>query len=89
MSHILCVIDDDLSGCTGIYVIVLQNCSFEWWGYSLFSIEYVLLNYFYNYVYNIPYHFRKNSVSYHCKILESSSKVRESSSGYKQLSACR
>jgi len=88
MSHSLCVIAGGLSGCTHIYVIVLQNCIFEWWRYSLFSIEYVLLKYFYNYVYKIPYHFRKNSVSYHRKMLEPSSKVRDSSFGYKQSSAC-
>jgi len=28
------------------YVTVLQNCSFEWWGYSLLSTEHVSLHYF-------------------------------------------
>jgi len=71
----------------------LRNCLakyiFDGWGYSLFSIEYVLLQFFYNYIYNISFISGKNSGRYYRKILGSSSKFRDSSSGYKQHWASR
>jgi hypothetical protein len=77
-----------LSGRTKILVIVVKIAGS--WGrgevYKLLSIDYVLLHSFYNNFYITPYHFRNNSGRYYRKVVGSSNKVRNFSSGYKQMS---
>jgi len=62
-------------------------CRFFFFGVGVdtfcFLINMYYYTFFYNYVYNIPYHFTKISGRYFRKMLASSSKVRDSSSGYK------
>ena len=88
MSNILCAKVTGLSDGTNIYVIVLETAVLMVGGIVCFPVSMYHCN-FYNYIYNILFISGKNSVRYYRKILGFSSKVRDSSSGYKQPSACR
>jgi hypothetical protein len=84
MSNILCVMIGGLSGCTHIYVIVLQHSVLNGGDKACFALSMYYYTFFTNMSTTFLFLSSKNSERYNPKIIGSSSKLRDSSSGYKQ-----
>jgi len=84
MSNILCAAVSGLSSCTDILVIVSETAVFFSGWNIVCSHSIFIVTLFYNYVYNIPYNLTNPSGSKYRKILGSSTKIRDSSSGFTQ-----
>jgi hypothetical protein len=73
----------------GIYFVLCGGdiACFVWWEYNLFSTEYIYYTIFATISTTFLSITGKNSVRYYRKIIGTSSKVRDCSSGYKLPSA--